>query len=65
MDNADLAMAFEEQARSVAMTKRAPIGPPPKGECYFCEEPLPSPERWCAGGECRDLWLATTKKDKR
>ena len=56
MDDADLtAERMEREAELRQRERRAPAGPEPKGTCYFCDERLPSPMRWC-DAECRDGW---------
>lgn len=45
-DRADL-----EAPYLVAASKK-PNGPLPKGTCYYCDERVPDPMRWC-NAECR------------
>ena len=41
--------------RAIALTRKAPEGPPVTGECHNCAEPLPPGVRWC-DADCRDDW---------
>lgn len=46
--------AEKEDAYLVAACKR-PAGPLAKGSCYYCDERVPEPMRWC-DAECRTAW---------
>ncbi len=55
-DVSDQATEFEELRRDAALASRKPSGPPPCGECHFCEAELSDPSaRWC-DADCRDGW---------
>ena len=55
-DALDTAAELEEMDRQDAMRRRRPAGPPPKGECFYCDATLGSlTARWC-DSECRDGW---------
>lgn len=54
MDDADLtAQRAEVEEGLLRRASRKPSGPPPIGECYFCQSPLTSGLRFC-DAECRD-----------
>jgi hypothetical protein len=54
MDDADLtAHRAEIEEGLLRRASRKPSGPPPIGECYFCQSPLTSGLRFC-DAECRD-----------
>lgn len=54
-DKFDKASEIEELFKREALSRRAPEGPPPKGACHNCDEPLASGQRWC-DADCRHDW---------
>ena len=55
-DFCDDASATTELYLNVALAKRRTEGPPPKGFCYNCTEPIAAELRFC-DIDCRDDWV--------
>jgi len=55
-DFCDDASKASEMFLSVALANRRTDGPPPKGFCYNCTEPLDGDLRFC-DSDCRDDWI--------
>jgi predicted nucleic acid-binding Zn ribbon protein len=53
-DRAQEAEMFEREHRIAAALRDAPVIQA-RGDCLFCAEPLPSPQRWC-DAECCHAW---------
>jgi len=63
-DEIDKAQDREAELLADALAVRKPIGPPPCGFCYNCEEPVHPGARWC-DLECKADWerIQVVKRD--
>ena len=66
MDDFDRAQEVEMLQREVSLANalRAQLVLAPRGECLFCEEPLPYPHRFC-DADCTRGWEREQEARKR
>lgn len=55
MDDIDRAADHIERERAGQLARRKPAGPIATGECLWCYEKLPLPQRWC-DADCARTW---------